>query len=161
MASAITHARSSAKKWGGRPEDYLAIHEWFDETKAHVGDFRHRALRHHAFGVEECIAHFGQEISVRIDQRRPCSGDGCQLCALGAEAQRDDEGAFHVRIKKKVPTRWVAEQHLIEDFGRIPILADWLRRIEPEAWMVRDARRLSAEVEEATLSAVPEPEDAA
>jgi hypothetical protein len=27
MSKALVHARSSAKRWGGQPEDYLAIHE--------------------------------------------------------------------------------------------------------------------------------------
>lgn len=30
MAHPFHHALSSARKWGGRPEDYLAIHNWFD-----------------------------------------------------------------------------------------------------------------------------------
>jgi hypothetical protein len=26
--------------WGAnKPEDYLAIHDWFDESKAHLADF--------------------------------------------------------------------------------------------------------------------------
>jgi hypothetical protein len=38
----------------------------------------------------------------------------------------------------KVPTRLVAEQHIREDCGgRIPTVADWLGRIQPEVWMSR------------------------
>lgn len=48
MAHPAEHAQSSARKFGGTPEDYLAIHRWFDESKAFFPDFRHRALRHHA-----------------------------------------------------------------------------------------------------------------
>lgn len=59
MAHPYHHATSSAKRWGGTPEDYLAIHEWFDETKAHHADFRHRALRHHAEGIFLCERSFG------------------------------------------------------------------------------------------------------
>jgi hypothetical protein len=59
MAHPWHHAISSARKHGGKPEDYLAIHEWFDASKAHHGDFRHRALRHHTAGVFECEAVFG------------------------------------------------------------------------------------------------------
>ena len=58
------HAVSSARKWGGRPEDYLAIHDWFDATKAHYGDQRHRALRHHSFGIYECEEKFGHTITI-------------------------------------------------------------------------------------------------
>jgi len=45
------HALSSAKKWGGVTEDYLEVHNWFDESKSITADFRHRALRHHAKGI--------------------------------------------------------------------------------------------------------------
>jgi hypothetical protein len=51
MAHPWHHALSSARRWGGRPEDYLAIHTFFDDTKRCLGDLRHRALRHHAEGV--------------------------------------------------------------------------------------------------------------
>jgi hypothetical protein len=51
MAHPIKHAQSSARKFGGKVEDYLPIHNWFDESKAFLGDFRHRALRHHAEGI--------------------------------------------------------------------------------------------------------------
>ena len=40
MAHPIEHARNSAKKFGGKLEDYLAIHRWFDESKALFPDFR-------------------------------------------------------------------------------------------------------------------------
>jgi uncharacterized protein DUF6915 len=51
MAHSYHHAVSSARKWGGIAEDYLAIHAWFDRSKEIVADFRHRALRHHAEGI--------------------------------------------------------------------------------------------------------------
>ena len=53
------HACSSAKHFGGKPEDYQAIHDWFDATKENYCDFRHRALRHHAEGIFECERVFG------------------------------------------------------------------------------------------------------
>jgi hypothetical protein len=59
MAHPYHHALKSVKKFGGSPEDYLAIHNWFDATKAHYGDFRHRALRHHTLGIFECEEKFG------------------------------------------------------------------------------------------------------
>ena len=33
MANCYYHALSSVKKWGGDPEDYQPIHDWFDESK--------------------------------------------------------------------------------------------------------------------------------
>ena len=53
------HAVSSAKKFGGIPEDYQSIHDWFDASKAYYADYRHRALRHHAQGIFECEEKFG------------------------------------------------------------------------------------------------------
>jgi hypothetical protein len=54
MAHPYHHAVRSAKLFGGRPEDYLAVHNWFDESKAHFVDLRHRALRHHTEGIFLC-----------------------------------------------------------------------------------------------------------
>lgn len=53
------HAESSVRKWGGTPTDYLRIHQWFDESKAHFPDNRHRALRHHTQGIFEAEKVFG------------------------------------------------------------------------------------------------------
>lgn len=51
MAHPYHHSLSSVKKWGGSIEDYIYIHNWFDESKKIIADFRHRALRHHAEGI--------------------------------------------------------------------------------------------------------------
>lgn len=62
MSHPYYHALSSVKKWGGQPEDYLQVHQWFDESKSHFADYRHRALRHHSLGIYECELHFGATI---------------------------------------------------------------------------------------------------
>lgn len=62
MAHPFHHALSSVRKWGGRPEDYQPLHDWFDESKAHLGDFRHRALRHHSEGIFMLERFFGTTI---------------------------------------------------------------------------------------------------
>jgi hypothetical protein len=66
---AFNHCRSSVKKWGGKEEDYHSIHSWFDESKAHWADVRHRMLRHHSQGVIECEDKFGVYI-VNSDKRK-------------------------------------------------------------------------------------------
>lgn len=53
------HARISARRYGGEPEDYMHIHEWFDSTKSVMADVRHRALLHNAFGIYLCQQVFG------------------------------------------------------------------------------------------------------
>ncbi len=104
MTHTYYHACASARLFGGKPEDYMPVHNWFDATKEHFCDFRHRALRHHAEGVFECERHFGETLT---------NSDG-----------------------KKVPVRYVAEQHIVEDCGgRVPTLSDWLSCIQPKPWM--------------------------
>ena len=51
MAHPYHHALSSAKRFGGSPDDYLELHQWFDATKTHLADARHRLLRHHSLGI--------------------------------------------------------------------------------------------------------------
>ena len=63
MAHPIQHAKSAAKRFGGKWEDYIAIEEWFDETKAWVGHSIHRMFRHHSEGIFECEKRFGMIIT--------------------------------------------------------------------------------------------------
>jgi hypothetical protein len=51
MAHAYYHAVSSARKFGGQPDDYYALHEFMDSTKQHVPDARHRLFLHNAWGI--------------------------------------------------------------------------------------------------------------
>ena len=120
MAHPYHHAVSSANRWGGAASDYQAIHDWFDATKAHHGDFRHRALRHHAEGIFLCEQVFGTTFA------------------------RASDG-------KVLPVRWVAEQHVQEDIGRIPAATEWLSRIDPLPWMNR-SRKLSHEQDDAAAA---------
>ena len=62
MTHTIFHAQSSVRRFGGKVEDYAAIHDWLDGSKEMFADFRHRALRHHSQGVFECQRVFGQTI---------------------------------------------------------------------------------------------------
>ena len=59
MTHPVFHAESSVKRFGGKPQDYQAIHDWLDATKELFCDCRHRALRHHAQGVFEAERVFG------------------------------------------------------------------------------------------------------
>lgn len=45
-----------------------------------------------------------------------------------------------------VPVRLIGEQHVLEDLGRIPTLAQCLEWLPMERWMSKAARRLSAEL---------------
>lgn len=69
MAHPMHHAQRSAARFGGSEQDYQAIHDWFDASKAHMPDLRHRALRHHSEGIFLCEAVFGVSI-VNSDGKR-------------------------------------------------------------------------------------------
>lgn len=51
MSHCHYHALSSFRRWCGNADDYLPLHQWFDESKRIIADPRHRALRHHAEGI--------------------------------------------------------------------------------------------------------------
>jgi hypothetical protein len=57
------HAVSSVRKHGGKPEDYLPLHDFFDYYKRFIADFRHRAMRHHAEGIFEAERVLGPTIT--------------------------------------------------------------------------------------------------
>jgi len=113
MAHPLEHAKSSARKFGGKPEDYLRVHQWFDESKSMMADYRHRSLRHHAEGIFLAETIFGVTI-------------------------RNSEN-------KDVPVRYIGEQHVREDLGRIPSFQDWAEMIRPAPWMY--GQRLSKTTE--------------
>lgn len=113
MGHPYYHALSSTKKHGGKWTDYIGIHNWFDETKAHFPDFRHRALRHHAEGIFMAEKIFGVTIT-------------------------NSEG-------RQVPVRIIGEQHVKEDLGWIPTVADWLKSVRPQVWMGANAQNLDYE----------------
>jgi hypothetical protein len=85
MAHPYYHALSSVKKWGGRVEDYLPLHNWFDASKAFLADFRHRALRHHAEGIFWAEEVFGVTLT-------NADGKAVPVRFLGEQHVREDLG---------------------------------------------------------------------
>jgi hypothetical protein len=63
MSAPHIHALSSAKRYGGEPNDYMTIHAKMDCSKGYFPDNRHRALTHTMFWVQEVmIPIFGHTI---------------------------------------------------------------------------------------------------
>jgi hypothetical protein len=71
MGHPFHHAQSSARKFGGVPADYQAIHDWFDASKAFIANWRHRALRHHAEGIFAAEKEFGTTITNSAGKQVP------------------------------------------------------------------------------------------
>lgn len=64
MVNSLYHAQSSARKWGGTPGDYIAVHEFIDSSKKITGDVRHRSLFHHTLGAWLAQEIFGRALQV-------------------------------------------------------------------------------------------------
>jgi hypothetical protein len=111
------HAKISAHKFGGEPADYIEIHNFFDETKAHVADMRHRIILHNSFGIWICERTFGTVVN---GKRLPYI-----VNSTGREVQVRDIG----------------EQHVIDDLGRIPSLEQCLASLPLEKWMGGPTRK--------------------
>jgi hypothetical protein len=106
MSKPWIHSLSSAKRFGGKPEDYIDIHNWFDETKGWIADSRHRAIRHHSQGIFECEKVFGVVIT-------NSAGKQISVRDIGEQHVLEDNG-----------NRF------------IPSAQDYLQEIELKEWMV-------------------------
>lgn len=85
MSHPYHHSISSARKFGGVWQDYIDIHNWFDATKAHFPDMRHRALRHHSEGIFWCEEIFGVVIT-------NSDGKNVPVRAVGEQHMLEDIG---------------------------------------------------------------------
>lgn len=108
MAQSWVHAESSARHFGGEPEDYIKIHSFIDQYKKTFGDVRHRMFLHHTAGPWICQEVFGHYVEV-FDKKKGKT--------------------------KRVPVRDIAEHHITEDLGCIPSPGDWASCTNCHAWM--------------------------
>ena len=78
----VIHSENSVRKFGGEIEDYLAIHQKMDCSKAMISDNRHRALTHTLWWVNEVmIPIFGSYITLK-NGRKISVKDICELHIL-------------------------------------------------------------------------------
>jgi hypothetical protein len=99
------HAKSSARKFGGVPEDYLVIHDFLDSSKAAMPDNRHRALTHNSWFIKEVIE--------RVFGFTLINADGKEISTRAVAEQ-------HI----------LEDMH-----GTIPTAADYLAEMEYQDWM--------------------------
>lgn len=67
------HSQSSARKFGGTPDDYIPIHKFLDQSKLYIADWRHRALLHTTFGISLCEQMFGDFYTRPSDGEKVCT----------------------------------------------------------------------------------------
>lgn len=129
MSHPYHHAQSSARKYGGVPEDYLEIHSWFDGSKCQMANFKHRALRHHAFGIFEMEKLFGVTL-VNSD------GKTIPTRFIGEQHIREDCGGLIPSVQdwlREIPAkRWMNIGKLSGD--DLPVCEDGQVDLSLEAW---------------------------
>lgn len=113
MAKPIVHSRSSARKFGGKPEDYFPIHDFLDNSKGSMPDNRHRALTHNSWFLSNVLE------KVHMPEHN----------WFGPTLINSDG--------RQVSVRDIGEQHVLEDFQNrfIPTADDYLQEMELKAWM--------------------------
>lgn len=67
MAKPWIHAESSAKRFGGKPEEYLKIHELMDTSKGTLADSRHRCLTHTSWFIMEILPRIFGDVFTNSD----------------------------------------------------------------------------------------------
>ena len=64
MSNPLIHSRSSVKRWGGKVEDYIEIHNFLDSPKSCMNNNTSRMLTHNTWFIYEVIPKvFGYNIT--------------------------------------------------------------------------------------------------
>lgn len=121
------HALRDVAAFGGVVDDYLKIHDWFDQTKAFLPDMRHRAVLHNAWGIFVCEQVFGVVVE-------------------------NSEG-------KKIPTRTLAERHVLADLKFIPTFEQCFGALPFHDWLTGKSDGFRSVVVDALVRAADEEEE--
>lgn len=88
MGDVLMHSQSSAKKFGGTPDDYVPIHKFLDQSKLFIADWRHRALLHTTFGISLAEQMFGDLY------KRPSDGVAVSTRTIASQHITEDLGCI-------------------------------------------------------------------
>lgn len=111
MGKPHEHAESSVKLFGGKPEDYLPIHQFLDSSGTTFGDVRHRALTHNSWFVKVVLPRvFGATI----------------VNSEGKEVSVERIAEHHIMEDYPIGNFIPA----VSDFLEAMTLEDWMRNIE-------------------------------
>lgn len=109
----MIHAKSSVKRWGGKVEDYIQLHEILDSPKATMNNNTSRMLTHNTWFVYHIIPKiFGYNIT---------NSDGKSVDTV-------DIAMLHV-----------AEDFRMKF---VPTVQDYLKHMEVQPWMCNGVKEL-------------------
>lgn len=139
MSKPLRHAISSARQFGGTPEDFLPIHDFMDSSKGAFADNRHRVLTHQSWFIAPqgpLERSFGTEMLVprtdSLDGFLDCQGQINHLEYKIQQLRYSQRKYAHV-----IAIRDIGEQHILEDFqGKfIPNPSDYLNDMVFHPWI--------------------------
>ena len=116
MANPLIHSKSSVKRWGGKVEDYLPLHELIDSPKATMNNNSARALTHNTW--------FAYTIMPKIFGYNITNSDGRSVDVV-------DIAMLHI-----------AEDFRMK-FG--PTAQDYLQHIQVQAWFNNGVKVLDSQ----------------
>lgn len=116
MANPLIHSKSSVKRWGGKVEDYLPLHELIDSPKATMNNNSSRLLTHNTW--------FAYHIMPKIFGYNITNSDGRSVDVV-------DIAMLHI-----------AEDFRMKF---IPTPQDYLKHLEVQAWMCNGVKVLDSQ----------------
>jgi hypothetical protein len=117
MANPLVHSKSSVKRWGGKVEDYLAIHELLDSPKATMNNNSSRLLTHNTW--------FAYHIIPKIFGYNIINSDGKSIDTV-------DVAMLHI-----------AEDFRMKF---VPTPQDYLKHLDVQPWMCNGVKDLGSKV---------------
>ena len=116
MANPLIHSKSSVKRWGGKVEDYLAIHELIDSPKVTMNNNSSRCLTHNTW--------FAYHIIPKIFGYNITNSNGRSVDTI-------DIAMLHI-----------AEDFRMKF---VPTAQDYLQHLQVQAWMNNGVKDLESE----------------
>jgi len=113
MANPLIHSKSSVKRWGGKVEDYLPIHELIDSPKMSMNNNSSRLLTHNTW--------FAYHIIPKIFGYNITNSDGKSVDSV-------DIAMLHI-----------AEDFRMKF---VPTPQDYLKHLEVQSWMNNGVKEL-------------------
>jgi len=134
----ILHALKTVKKYGGIIEDYIDIHNFLDLSKSSHPDMRHRTILHNSLGcyIAEMLYGIPEGSINKLANKYSWSEEEIKDIKLLLQEARTSKSAYTVNSDgNKVSVRDIAEEHIIEDMGRIPTVSNYLDGMPMYNWL--------------------------
>jgi len=116
MANPLIHSKSSVKRWGGKVEDYLPLHEVIDSPKATMNNNSVRVLTHNTW--------FAYQIMPKIFGYNIINSDGKSVDVV-------DISMLHI-----------AEDFRMKF---VPTPQDYLQHLQVQAWFNNGVKELDSQ----------------